>query len=90
MPTYIYETIPSKAGATPRRFEVYQSMKDDALTKDPDTGEPVKRVITGGLEIPRGKADPGEPPYCLYSCGSAQTRTMHTVVIGDSTNFIAS
>ena len=62
MPTYIYETIPSKAGAKPRRFEVYQSMKDDALKEDPETGEPVKRVITGGLEIPRGKADPGEPP----------------------------
>ena len=48
MPTYIYETIPQKKGQKPRRFEIQQSMKDDALTKDPKTGEPVKRVITGG------------------------------------------
>lgn len=48
MAIYIYETIPSKKGQKPRRFEVEQSMKDDPLTKDPKTGEPVKRVITGG------------------------------------------
>lgn len=48
MATYIYETIPQKKGQKPRRFEIQQSMKDDALTKDPKTGEPVKRVITGG------------------------------------------
>ena len=48
MATYIYETIPQKKGQKPRRFEIQQSMKDDALTKDPKTGEPIKRVITGG------------------------------------------
>ena len=32
----------------PRRFEVIQKMSDDALTKDPKTGEPCRRVITGG------------------------------------------
>ena len=48
MATYIYETIPQKKGQKPRRFEVQQSMKDDALTHDPETGEPVKRIITGG------------------------------------------
>ena len=47
MPTYIYETIdPTKRA---RRFEVVQSMKDAPLTHDPQTGEPVRRVITGGL-----------------------------------------
>ena len=47
MPTYIYETInPRKAG---RRFEVRQNMNDAPLTADPETGEPVRRVITGGL-----------------------------------------
>lgn len=48
MATYVYETIPSKKGQKPRRFEVQQSMKDDPLTKDPKTGEPCKRVISGG------------------------------------------
>ncbi len=47
MPTYIYETTdPSKPI---RRFEVQQSMKDEALRSDPKTGEPVRRVISGGL-----------------------------------------
>lgn len=45
--TYVYETIPKK-GQKPKRFEIEQSMKDDPLTKHPETGEPVQRVITGG------------------------------------------
>ena len=48
MALYIYETIPKNPKQKPRRFEVQQSMKDAALTKDPKTGEPIKRVITGG------------------------------------------
>jgi predicted nucleic acid-binding Zn ribbon protein len=49
MPTYIYETIPKNAKAKPRRFEVDQRMSAPALTKDPETDEPVRRVITGGI-----------------------------------------
>ncbi len=45
MPTYIYKREDGS------RFEIHQSMKDDALTHCPDTGQPVKRVITGGQEI---------------------------------------
>ena len=48
MATYVYETIPRKAGAKPRRFEVVQKMSDPPLTHDPETGEPVRRVIVGG------------------------------------------
>jgi len=48
MATYIYETIPTKPEDKPRRFEVQQKMSDAALTTDPQTGEPVRRVITGG------------------------------------------
>ncbi|MBI3884944.1 MAG: zinc ribbon domain-containing protein [Opitutae bacterium] len=48
MATYVYETIPRQPGAAPRRFEVAQSMKDAPLAADPATGEPVRRVITGG------------------------------------------
>jgi len=47
MATYIYETTDPKKPV--RRFEVRQSMKDAPLTKDPETGEPVRRVISGGL-----------------------------------------
>ncbi|MBM3877335.1 MAG: zinc ribbon domain-containing protein [Verrucomicrobia bacterium] len=48
MTTYTYETIPKKKGQKPRRFEVQQNMSDPPLTKDPETGLAVKRVITGG------------------------------------------
>ena len=48
MATYIYETIPTKKGQKVRRFEVQQKMTDDALTHDPESGLPVRRVIVGG------------------------------------------
>ncbi|MCS1411471.1 MAG: hypothetical protein M2R45_04671 [Verrucomicrobia subdivision 3 bacterium] len=48
MATYTYETIPQKKGERRRRFEVQQRMTDPPLKKDPKTGAPVKRVITGG------------------------------------------
>ena len=55
MATYTYETIPKNAKDKPRRFEVQQKMSDPALTTDPETGLPVKRVITGGCgNIMRG------------------------------------
>lgn len=48
MATYVYETIPQKKGQKPRRFELVQKMTEPALTHDPTTGEPVRRVIIGG------------------------------------------
>ena len=54
MATYVYETIPQKKGQKPRRFEIEQKMSDPALTEDPKTGEPVRRVIIGGSIITRG------------------------------------
>lgn len=42
MPTYKYKR---EDGTT---FEVRQSINDDALEKCPDTGQKVKRVISGG------------------------------------------
>lgn len=51
MATYVYETIPQFEGEKPKRFEVKQSMKDAPLTRHPDTGEPVQRVITGGAGL---------------------------------------
>ncbi len=59
MATYVYETIPQRAGEPPRRFEVVQSMKDAPLAKDPETGAPVRRVISGGFGIMRA---PGKSP----------------------------
>jgi predicted nucleic acid-binding Zn ribbon protein len=49
MPTYVYETTdPTKPI---RNFEVKQSVHDDPLLRDPQTGEPVRRVISLGYEI---------------------------------------
>ena len=52
MPTYVYETIPKKDDQQPTQFEVVQKMTDDALTQHPDTGEPVRRIISGGISLP--------------------------------------
>ncbi len=51
MPTYVYETIPGNLREAPRRFEIFHPMSDAALTRDPDTGEAVKLIITGGIGI---------------------------------------
>nr|VFJ96271.1 MAG: hypothetical protein BECKH772A_GA0070896_1010112 [Candidatus Kentron sp. H]VFJ97024.1 MAG: hypothetical protein BECKH772B_GA0070898_101032 [Candidatus Kentron sp. H]VFK02764.1 MAG: hypothetical protein BECKH772C_GA0070978_101022 [Candidatus Kentron sp. H] len=51
MPTYVYETIPENLSTEPRRFEVEQRMSDEPLQTDPDTGLPVRRVITGGIGL---------------------------------------
>ncbi len=68
MATYVYETIPQKSGAKPKKFEVQQSMKDEPLTKHPETGEPVRRVIAGGYGIIAQKAAPPATP-CGSQCG---------------------
>lgn len=44
MPTYVYEILSAKGEPTGRYFETVQSMKEDALTRHPETGEPVRRV----------------------------------------------
>jgi predicted nucleic acid-binding Zn ribbon protein len=51
MPTYVYETIPAKKGETPKRYEIKQSIKDSAFTRHPETGEPIKRIVAGGIGV---------------------------------------
>jgi predicted nucleic acid-binding Zn ribbon protein len=58
MPTYVYETIPQKPRQKPHRFEIKQSMKDAALTRHPETGAPVRRVIAGGIGVITQRAAP--------------------------------
>jgi putative FmdB family regulatory protein len=41
MPTYVYKNI-----TTGQTFEIQQRMTEDALTHDPATGDPVKRIIS--------------------------------------------
>ena len=45
MPLYVYEVVlPDGTGG--ERFEHFQKMADAALTVHPETGEPVRRVIS--------------------------------------------
>jgi predicted nucleic acid-binding Zn ribbon protein len=65
MPTYIYETDDGE------RFEIFQSMRDSALVVHPLSGEPVRRVITGGLgffKVRSGSPAPGTPPPASNCC----------------------
>ena len=59
MTTYVYETIPAKAGEKPRYFEFKQSMKDAPLSRHPESGEPIRRVISGGFGTMNLKSDKG-------------------------------
>lgn len=67
--TYVYETTdPAKPI---RRFEVNQSIKDEPLRVHPETGEPVRRVITGGsgVMVPGSASAPKPRGGCGASCG---------------------
>lgn len=75
MTTYVYETIPAKKGAPVRHYEIRQSMKDSAFTTHPETGEAIRRVVTGGYGIlksgepaPRAAA-PSRGHSCCGGCG---------------------
>lgn len=75
MPIYVYETIPTVPDQPIRRFEYKQSMSEVALTQDPETGVPVRRVISGGYGL-MTKADGSagssrvETPRSAHSCGT--------------------
>jgi len=71
MAVYVYETIPDREGGAVRTYEICQSMKDAALTKHPETGEPIRRVITGGLGVmTSSKGAPAPRPSSGGHCGS--------------------
>ncbi|TWT71779.1 Zinc ribbon domain protein [Crateriforma conspicua] len=52
MPIYVYETLSGNEQEKPLRFEIMQSMADEPLTRHPETGQPVRRVISGGYSLP--------------------------------------
>lgn len=45
MPTYVYEIV-QPDGSAGERFEYVQKMSDPPLSEHPETGQPVRRVIT--------------------------------------------
>ena len=70
MPIYVYETIPDEDSNEVTQFEYKQSMLDDPLTVHPETGQPVKRVISGGIPVPSKKGESSTGSSC---CSSAST-----------------
>lgn len=68
MPTYLYETVPALPDETVEQFEVRQHFSDEPLTVHPDTGVPVRRVISGGLGLVT-KAGDGSLPEPGPGCG---------------------
>jgi len=74
MAIYTYETIPAAPDQPVRTYEIRQSMKDAALSTHPETGEPIRRVITGGLGIMTSGKGSGSPSAsgghgCGAGCG---------------------
>jgi predicted nucleic acid-binding Zn ribbon protein len=70
MTTYVYETIPSKAGEKPRYFEIKQSMSAQPLTEHPETGEPIGRVVLGGFGVLSGRStEAGSGAACCSGPG---------------------
>ncbi len=43
MPIYVYELADADS---PERFEFFQKMSDPPLTEHPETGQPIRRVVT--------------------------------------------
>jgi len=69
MTTYVYEIIPAQAGETPRYLEIKQAMKDAPLTKHPETGEAIRRIIFGGYGALSKANTGGSSSGCGPSCG---------------------
>ena len=62
--TYLYETIPANEGDPVEQFEIQQSMNDLPLTRHPETGVPVRRVILGGWGLMTGKGSSAPQASC--------------------------
>ena len=67
--TYLYETIPQNEGDPVEQFEIQQSMNEVPLTRHPETGVPVRRVILGGWGLMTGRGT-GAPSSACCSPGS--------------------
>lgn len=58
MPTYVYEILDKRGQPTGKTVEIIQSIKEDALTKHPESGVPIRRAIvppTLGLGMSKAK-----------------------------------
>ena len=70
MTTYVDEPIHQKTGEKPRYFEIKQNMKDAPLTKHPESGEPIRRVVLGGFGTLSSEASAESDSTCGCKPGS--------------------
>ena len=66
---YLYETVPNAEGAEVTRYEIKQSIHDQALDRHPETGVPIRRVIVGGIGLITGKSASSKPAISKASHG---------------------
>jgi len=65
--TYLYESMPAREGDTVKQFEIKQAASEAPLTRHPETGEPIRRVILGGWGlVPSGASG---KPLAEGDCG---------------------
>lgn len=69
MPTYLYETIPAIPTEQVERFQLRQGFNDPPLVVHPDTGAPVRRVISGGMGLVNKGRDSSALPEAGPGCG---------------------
>ncbi len=70
MITYLYETVPSRTEEEPKVYEIRQPMGAPALTHHPESGEPLRRIISGGVGIQTSrKGAVAAPPTGSCGCG---------------------
>jgi len=75
MPTYVYETV--AAGKKAKRYEIRHGINEPALSRHPETGEPIRRVVStgggiiskGGSRAPAPRAPQSGGHCCGASCG---------------------
>lgn len=67
MTTYVYATIESKPGEKPRYFEIKQGMSEPPLSRHPETGETIRRLVLGGFGVWSSKA-PSDGPGSSSGC----------------------
>ena len=71
MPIYVYETVSARKKRQPDRFEIRQSIFDAPLKRHPETGKPIRRIITGGLgyfKTRAGSTTANDHGDCCPSC----------------------
>jgi hypothetical protein len=67
--TYLYEIIPAREGDKVKQYEIKQGANEASLTKHPETGEPIRRVILGGWGLVTSKASSGSSSRGGCGCG---------------------